>query len=57
MSNCLTEAAVQAASKQCSCIPGDFEVSNESCFGESLNCFMGVYQNLGLNMSRAFSEM
>lgn len=47
MFNCLVEAAIQEAYRKCSCYPGYLYVSNNTCQGESLNCFRQVFYYLG----------
>ena len=48
MSNCLLEAAIQKAYEKCSCIPSYMFPSNDSCFGDSLNCFKSQMYYLGI---------
>ena len=47
MSNCLVEAAIQEAYRSCECYPGYLFSSNDSCFGDSLNCFKTSLYYLG----------
>ena len=47
MSNCLVEAAMQVANAKCSCYPGYLLLSNNTCRGESLNCFRKEFSYLG----------
>ena len=47
MFNCLYEAAMQEAIKNCSCYPGYLSPSNSSCSGKSLRCFQDVFYYIG----------
>ena len=51
MMNCLVEAAVQEAYKECGCYPGYLVLSNNTCFGDSFRCFRRVFNDLGIKVS------
>ena len=48
MSNCLMEATIQQAFKNCGCYPSYMFPSNDSCFGDSLICFKSSMSLLGI---------
>ena len=57
MMNCLVEAAVQEAYKECGCYPGYLVLSNNTCFGDSFRCFRRVFNDLGIKVSDTFEYL
>ena len=56
MMNCLVEAAVQEAYKECGCYPGYLVLSNNTCFGDSFRCFRRVFNDLGIKVSDTYLQ-
>ena len=49
MSNCLVEASIQSAERQCGCIPGEIKASDNPCQGPRLKCFTDIMNMIGTN--------
>ena len=57
MFNCLVEAAVQEAYKNCGCYPGYLFSSNNTCYGHSFRCFKQVFYYLGIKRISVFQPL